>query len=964
MSTVRPERGVLGRLQFAPVLSGVAVVLASTQMAQAFTPRPGAMLAGTAVAPNMVILFDNSSSMRRDLDGAITSDDSRRRITIAKTVLKNVLADNRGLRYGLFVYNGSISESDGPGGRKLLGVASVAPGEGDAHFASLSRQIAAIEPSVRPATYTPLGETYYEITRYMRGLTPHYQGSGVTTFTSPIEYRCQRNFALVLTDGLPTADFDRPSELPPASDPDRNNPGVAGENNLPNWRGSSAPFHLAELAAFANETDLRNTRRHGVRNDAAGKSWDDPDYPMQSMQTHVIGFGFGAGLDDEEQPDAGANPLAAAAQAGGGQYFAADSADQLSAALRKVVGEINATAGSGGSGTASSPVLMPGESLFYRTRYDPEDWSGSIEAVQLGALGQLEARVWTTDSTYVPGNRRVETINEFSGMRVVIGKESATRLAAPQVARLASEARRAGAVGDDLSAANVLLDWVRGNNPAPLRRRHRLMGDVINSPIRHTVQDTESAGDGSAAFEAFRLARLVEMTPSLVIGSNDGLLHVLDANTGEHRMGYLPVSAYGFLGSKASSQYGGATYTPGVDGPIALADVRIGGLWTTLAVAGMGAGGKSLIGLRLFDEASGNTALGALWERNPSHANWSNLGFTYAMPAFGRMADGRSVVVVGNGYGSASGKASLIVADAATGEVIRELMVPDRHGVPGNNGLSSARLVTDSRGVLHTAYAGDLHGQLWRFDLAGSEVSGWSLAFDAQPLFRTEDDQPITVQPQIAEHPQGGRMVLFGTGKLLEQTDISSTALQAFYGVWDRPGGSGGLGAGDLRAQRIAAEKMVNGRANRVVTQYPVSWSTESGWYLPLSFNGSRTGERVTRNLLVRGNRVLFNTGLVDATNSKDPCEGLSGDGWLMALDLLSGSMMAYGVLDIGGDGVVSEADGLSAGIDLNVGWPGDITVVTGDGVEHYVVGGSAGTETLTGLSLSLFRRVMWRQLM
>jgi type IV pilus assembly protein PilY1 len=83
-----------------------------------------------------------------------------------------------------------------------------------------------------------------------------------------------------------------------------------------------------------------------------------------------------------------------------------------------------------------------------------------------------------------------------------------------------------------------------------------------------------------------------------------------------------------------------------------------------------------------------------------------------------------------------------------------------------------------------------------------------------------------------------------------------------------------------------------------------------------------------------------------------------------MALDLLSGSMMAYGVLDIGGDGVVSEADGLSAGIDLNVGWPGDITVVTGDGVEHYVVGGSAGTETLTGLSLSLFRRVMWRQLM
>lgn len=964
MYVVRHERRLPGAAQLANVLCGMAVVLASTQTADAFTPKPGALLEGSAVAPNMVILFDNSTSMRRDLDGAITSDDARRRITIARTVLKNVLADNRGLRYGLFVYTGSISGSDGPGGRKLLGVASVAPGEGDAHFASLNRQLAAIEPSVLPATYTPLGETYYEMTRYMRGLTPHYQGSGMTTFSSPIEYRCQRNFALVLTDGLPTADFDRPGELPPVSDPDRDNPGVAGDNNLPNWRGSSAPFHLAELAAFANQTDLRNTRRHGVRNDAAGKSWDDPGFPIQSMQTHVIGFGFGAGLDDEEQPDAGDNPLAAAAQAGGGQYFSADSADQLSAVLRKVLGEINAAAGSGGSGTASTSVLLPGESLFYRTRFDPEDWSGAIEAVQLGALGQLETRVWTTDSTYVPGNRRVETINESTGMRLVIGKDSATRLAASQVARLASEARRAGATGDDLSAANVLLDWVRGNNPAPLRRRHRLLGDVINSPLRHSVHDTESTGDGSAASEAFRLARLVEMTPSLVTGSNDGLLHVLDANTGAHRMGYLPVSAYDFLGIKASSLYGGATYTPGVDGPIGLADVKIGGLWTTLAVAGVGAGGKSLIAVRLFDEASGNAALGALWERNPSHAGWSNLGFTYATPAFGRLADGTSVVIVGNGYGSSSGKASLIIANAGTGEVIRELAVPGRHGVAASNGLSSARLVTDSRGVLHTAYAGDLHGQLWKFDLGGSEVSRWALAFDERPLFATEEDQPITVQPQVAEHPQGGRILLFGTGKLLEQTDISSTALQAFYGIWDRPGGSGGLGTGDLRAQSITAEPMVNGRANRVVTQYPVNWSTEAGWYLPLSFNGSRTGERVTRNLLIRGNRILFNTGLVDTKNSEDPCEGLSGDGWLMALDLLTGSMMAYAVLDTAGDGVVSEADGLSAGIDLDVGLPGDITVVTGDGAEHYLVGGSAGTETLTGLSLSLFRRIMWRQLM
>lgn len=963
MSTARPE--IRSSIWLALPL-GAALALGIAQSAKAFTPRPGAMLAGSSVPPNVVILFDNSTSMRYNLAGGLETRPARRRVSIARDVTREVLRQNRGLRYGLFVYNPSTAASLAPGGRMLVPVGSVSPGAGDAHLASLLRHIDAIDPQWTPVTYTPLGETYYELTRYLRGLAPFYTGSGVSVFDSPIEYRCQRNFALVVTDGLPTHDFDRAAELPPASDPDHNNPRVAGEFNLPNWRGRRDPFHLAELAAFANQIDLRSVPRHGVTIDAAGKSWDDPGFAVQNLQTYVVGFGLRAGVGTEEQLNASNNPLAAAAEAGAGRYFSADSAEELGRALNSVLREIHAGVGSGGSSSASSAVLAPGSTLFYRTRYEPDDWSGSVEALTLGSLGRVGEQHWTTDTTLVAGTTlQVQTLSRATDSILMIGPGAAEKLSADQRERLAGEGRRAGVEGaSDEAVADSLLRWVTGEKIEPLRGRIRMMGDVINAPLRQSHYDTVPAMDAGERYQAYRASRERDMIPSLLVGSNDGMLHVLDASNGTHRLAYLPTAAYDYLGSKAHANYGGAAYTPGVDGPIQLADVRLDGDWVTMAVAGMGAGGRSLVGVRLFGEGGGNEALSALWERDSGHSGWENLGYTYTEPAFAHLADGTAVVAVGNGYGSAAGEASLLIAEAASGRVVRELTVARRADLEQGNGLSSPRLVLDKDGVLRTAYAGDLHGQLWKFDLAALQASEWSVAFGGQPLFSAAASQPITVQPQVADHPGGGRLLLFGTGKLLEQADLDSTTLQAFYGVWDRPGGSGNLRVDDLQVQAITAQPLIGDRRSRVVTQTPVSWASQSGWYLPLAFAGEQLGERVTRNILLRNGRVVFNTGYVDASNAGDPCEGLTGDGWLMALEYLNGGMPSYTVLDTNQDGVVDDADLLSAGLDLEVGLPGDITLVSGEGAEHYLIAGSSGTETLAGLALSLFRRILWRQLL
>jgi type IV pilus assembly protein PilY1 len=176
------------------------------------------------------------------------------------------------------------------------------------------------------------------------------------------------------------------------------------------------------------------------------------------------------------------------------------------------------------------------------------------------------------------------------------------------------------------------------------------------------------------------------------------------------------------------------------------------------------------------------------------------------------------------------------------------------------------------------------------------------------------------------EHPQGGRLVLFGTGTFLEAADRLDASVQTFYAVWDKPAGVGNLTYANLQAQAILSESTVGSRSVRTVTANRVNWSssTGQGWYLPL-VHGSARGERVIRNILVRGGRVLFNTSLIKT--SADPCVS-TGGGWLMSIDSFSGGMSRVATLDSNSDGIVDKSDPLSAGISLSGGLPGDLIVL------------------------------------
>jgi len=195
-----------------------------------------------------------------------------------------------------------------------------------------------------------------------------------------------------------------------------------------------------------------------------------------------------------------------------------------------------------------------------------------------------------------------------------------------------------------------------------------------------------------------------------------------------------------------------------------------------------------------------------LWEypeRDSPQYEKNEMGFSFSEPAIvkSNLEDHPWVIVFGNGYQSKNGEASLIVLDAFSGYPVKIIET----GITGNNGLSTPLVLdSDHDGELDIVYAGDLMGNLWKFDLGSTHPHYWKVAFHdgvkAVPLFQARgrdlDDnglytgdhypQPITVKPLgwYGRLPHGN-LVVFGTGKYTGKHDLDDTRTQTLYGIWD-----------------------------------------------------------------------------------------------------------------------------------------------------------------------------------
>ncbi|GLQ96517.1 pilus assembly protein [Dyella mobilis] len=411
---------------------------------------------------------------------------------------------------------------------------------------------------------------------------------------------------------------------------------------------------------------------------------------------------------------------------------------------------------------------------------------------------------------------------------------------------------------------------------------------------------------GAQTYATF-VADQADRTPTLYIAANDGMLHAflspqpdceripckLPSDAGKERWAYLPRAAYANLGNLTQALH--FQFQPTVDATPATRDVFFGERgrheWHTLLTGGLGLGGRGVYALDVARASLGSSVFPSrtvLWEFDADAAPGlsmagdayrpADLGYTYGQPAVARLASGQWAVLVPGGYFPDCSKsdrparcesaaedapadyAALFVLDAQTGEVIRELKTPT--SIPGVSGYGLATPVLgdyDDDQIDDIAFAGDLAGNLWRFDLSSPRASDWTVTLAFRPA--VQGDQPITTSPRLFPGPATGRfMVVFGTGKYLGAGDRSADIpVQSLYGIRDRLDGRGRpltATRTNLRAQALS-QTVVDGATLRNLSSVPLS-AKDDGWYVDLNVV---PGERV-----VITPTALFNTGSVLVT--------------------------------------------------------------------------------------------------
>lgn len=846
------------------------------------------------------------------------------RIEVAKEVAAEVVAENSSLRFGITQFN----PNDG-------GLVSAPCGSPQL---LLQTQIDALAPE----TSTPLAETYYEITRYFRGKLSAY--NAFAPHISPIQYRCQKNFVIAITDGFPTNDTNIPptGTLEPGitlPDFDGLAPATARSdfpNTIPQYSDGFQPdgsegsegysLYLDDLALFAREDMLTS----GV--DLSLESFQDPAFPVQNINTYTVGLA----LDMQMLQDA--------AEYGEGQFFRADNSDQLSDALDTAISDILARTSSGSSVSANT-TRVEASSLIFQARFHSADWTGEIKAIPLNADGTLGEQLWNAaDEFPTPDNRNLYTIDPSTGLGSYFLWNSLT---SDQQASLNTSPV-------DLSAdalGELRLRALRGEQGLDTSFRYRStpLGDVINSdPIFVGTQDHDLRflpGDEGGTYLAFVRSKY-SRTPALFVGANDGMMHGFDAGTGEELFGYVPNNVFDSLKYVLDDDFiDNHRYL--VDGMGRVVDSYYDDAWHTTLIASTGAGGTAVFALDVTDPGNMD-ASSVLWEISAD--THPSLGVSIPQPTIARMANGKWVAIVANGYESAGHTARLLFIDLETGVVIRELDTQvGLIALP--NGMSSPTPVdVDSDRVTDLVYAGDLHGNVWKIDVSSDNPADWDFSFKSflfslpEPLFQAcrlaiplicdplVSRQPITGRIEVGANPEGGTILYFGTGTYYQTTDNIVLPLsensQSFYGIYDKNIGTDAdqvANISDLTEQTVLFNDVFHndrGGNIRITSDLDVP-SGDKGWFIRLP-NG---GERQVSKATLRKGRVVFTT----IVPSLDPCIA-GGISYLMELDAITGARVSgKAPFDTNGDGSVGGDDLVTVDID------GVDTLVTVSGVQSAV---------------------------
>lgn len=903
---------------------------------------------------------NNTNNYRTKIDSETTSPNTK--MNTAKRVAKNLILANRNLRFGLFSFEDKSTSVGGAerseAGKLRAEVKDINTPANDTNYTNLVSAITALNGR----TATPLGEGLLEITRYFEGKSSLY--SKITgNYTSPIQYRCQKNFVIVLTDGDATGEDNLPGSGKPALDytaRDQNGVAVAKSfsvcttsdttasndlsvncpanlekadgsftTNNPGFGDTTNRFRaLRDVAKYARVADLRVGG-----NDADGKSFDDPKFAKQNLYTYTVGLG----VDNDVLP--------ATATVGGGKYKTVSQESELTTALNAAIDSIVASTSNAGGVATQSEITTAGNKVFQPV-FNPSGWYGQLLCFSLNADGSVGPACTPNAEALIPvvTSRKVYSSN-------IAGDGSTSRFIFNDLTKLVTNQKNAlGATDPERTNTMNFLRGTEGISGFRSRfnntlNRTMLLGDIVDGQPVVISKPIGSTPDSSyPSFVSNNAARGI-----VLVGANDGMAHAFDISTMTELMGYIPQAVYPRLKALTALDYGQSAGTPHayhVNGSMRQQDIKVGNAWKTIVVGGLGQGGQGYYGLDVTDATKMSDPTTAIkWEFNDTKD--SSLGYTLGTPVIYNVRTSATTVapavILANGYESAwddvasggqktsSNESALYILNADTGALIKKIKVDNSKGLSSPAGLDYGQ-----DGVLDFVYAGDVDGKLWRFDLTNSE----NFKVASNPIFDAGTGHPIVMRPGLipankaADGTALGNVILFGTGKLLTNLDRTDLTVQTLYGVLDKmEANPTTVSISRLQEQkfestlysktstRVGTYRKINA-SDDVANKFDLTSSAnlalaspKLGWYLNLP----DPSERLVTSPMVFEDRVLFGTGVPVSTEQCLP----GGSGWIIGLNPLTGSVTRknnkslgkdFSFVDISGDGKSSSADILGTG--------------------------------------------------
>jgi type IV pilus assembly protein PilY1 len=876
---------------------------------------------------NCVLPPIDSCNSDAECPGLGNSCTVQNKMSIAKGVMTSVINDpnNATVRFGMTIFNPADIDystldyfsASAVGAWQINDQAYVFPVQDmdDSARASMT----SIIQGLNSAGGTPTTHRLVDAWKYFNG-----EATAAGFSTSPVEATCQRNYLLMVTDGIPEMEADRYESIESSCEFTRLQTfmGVPGDLNGDGKEDPASPNYLATTGEMFNcGSDYLDDAMLKIRG----------EYPLgnienQPLSLFAISFGFDYCQEPEEEetgPGAGSLLWRTADKYGGGECFSASDPDDLDDALREAINLIKNDAQS-----FVAPVVPvsqtnrteSGDHLYvalFSPREGQAGWPGNIKKFGLdkdaGAICNASTPSCTvggSGSATLPDGTIIATAESFwdagsggpSGNAVTSGgiggilqasDFSARKLytytgtvtgslggldltVAPQAFAKGNAAITPAMLG--LSGAaetaverDLLIDYLYGFDSYDLdgdgdltEKRPWILGDIIHS-VPLIVHYDEGGADAL-----------------ILVGANDGMLHAFDDATGQELWAFIPPDVLGNLNNLRPGE--SATHAFFVDGSPSVMEYE----GQKIVVFGLGRGGRAYFAL----DITSKSAPRLLWRINDSTAGYGELGYTQSAPALTKFspAGGAPVAVVGGGYDvyfddpaastpnpSGYGR-TLFVIDLLTGA---------RHAMASPAGMdyaiASAPLIFDVNGdgMFDRGYVGDLGGNLWRIQDD----------FSVTRLFQAPIGRRIFYPPDAVLN-SGSVMVYFGTGDRSNPLDTSVT--DRLYAVRD----DGASNLGEAGLVDVTNNIVQPGTPEEATLLQQIA--NQNGWYIQLEGVGEKVLAPPT---------VFFNVAFATFTPSTLACSA-GGDAKIYVLNPLNGAP----TLDLAGTSGGSLGDGSGGG--------------------------------------------------